>query len=128
MAPTRVLVVEDEALIRMMMVEVLTEAGFDVDEAADSDEAERLLDEDGYKLLVTDIHMPGSSDGVQLAERLHRAEPGIPILFVTARPDVLGRIRAAGIEATTLVKPYDPESLVPIVRGILQRHDGCAGG
>jgi DNA-binding response OmpR family regulator len=126
MAPTRVLVVEDEALIRMMMVDLLIEAGFEVDEADNSEEAERLLDADGYKLLVTDIHMPGSLDGVQLAERLHRVEPGIPILFVTARPDVLGRIRAAGIAATTLVKPYDPERLVPIVRSILQKHEECA--
>ena len=47
MAPTRVLAVEDEAVIRMIMVDALTDAGFDVDEAADSDEADRLLDEDG---------------------------------------------------------------------------------
>jgi DNA-binding response OmpR family regulator len=47
MAPTRVLAVEDEAVIRMIMVNALTDVGFEVDEAADSDEADRLLDEDG---------------------------------------------------------------------------------
>ena len=59
MAKTRILVVEDESLVRELLVEVLTDAGFQVDEADNADEADRLLDRDGYKLLLTDIHMPG---------------------------------------------------------------------
>jgi DNA-binding response OmpR family regulator len=124
MPPTRVLVVEDEAIIRMIMVDALTDAGFEVDEASNSDEAERLLDEDGYKLLVTDIHMPGRLDGVQLAEQLHRYDSTIPILFVTARPDVLARVRAAGLKSTTLPKPFSPERLVSTVSLILRDDAG----
>jgi len=120
MSPTRVLVVEDEAIIRIAMVDALTDAGFEVDETADSDEGERLLDEDGYKLLVTDIHMPGKQDGVRLAKQLHRNEPSIPILFVTARADVLARLRAAGMTSMTIQKPFSPERLMSTVRGLLQ--------
>jgi len=120
MSPTRVLVVEDEAIIRIAMVDPLTDAGFEVDETADSDEGERLLDEDGYKLLVTDIHMPGKQDGVRLAKQLHRNEPSIPILFVTARADVLARLRAAGMTSMTIQKPFSPERLMSTVRGLLQ--------
>ena len=123
MAPTRVLVVEDEAVIRMIMVDALTDAGFDVDEAADSDEADRL-DEDGYKPLVTDVHMPGKLDSVQLAEQLHRNEPSIPILFVTARPDVLARERAAGMKSATLPKPFSPDRMISTVSHILRSEQG----
>jgi DNA-binding response OmpR family regulator len=120
MAPTRVLVVEDEAIIRMVMVDALTDAGFEVDEAANSDDAERLLDEDGYKLLVTDVHMPGKLDGIELAEHFQTTKPATPILFVTARPDVLARLRKAGIDTKALTKPFSLERLISTVRGLLQ--------
>jgi len=63
MSPQRILVVEDESLIRELLVEVLTDAGFEVDEAQDTEAAGDLIDADGYKLLLTDVHMPGPRDG-----------------------------------------------------------------
>jgi DNA-binding response OmpR family regulator len=117
----RVLVVEDESLIRTLMVEVLQDAGFTVDHAADSDEAVKLLDADGYQLLVTDIHMPGRLDGIELGERTHGREPGLPIVFVTARPDVLARIKDKGIPGASLPKPFTMDTLVSVVRGLLSK-------
>jgi two-component system OmpR family response regulator len=119
MVHPRVLVVEDEGMIRTLMVEVLQDAGFTVDHAADSDEAVKMLDADGYQLLVTDIHMPGRLDGIELGERAHGREPGLPIVFVTARPDVLARIKDAGIPGASLTKPFTLEKLVSVVRGLL---------
>ena len=75
---TRILVVEDESLVRELLVEALTDAGFQVDEADNADDADRLLDIDGYKLLLTDIHMPGKLDGVELAQRSLERKPGLP--------------------------------------------------
>ena len=95
----RVLVVEDELLNREIMAEALVEAGFTVDAADSADEAVRMLDEDGYQLLVTDIHMPGRLDGIGLAQHVHGQDPTMPIVFVTGRPDVLARLRDAGIPA-----------------------------
>jgi two-component system OmpR family response regulator len=118
-AQTRILVVEDEALIRELMVEVLTDAGFNVDEADNADEADKLLDIDGYKLLITDLHMPGQFDGMELARRSLKREPGLPILFVTARPDVLERLLSRGSVVSELAKPFDLARLVATVRRLI---------
>ena len=67
-APRYVLVVEDEPIIRMNAVDMLEEAGFEVLEAANADTALRLLEAraDEIAVLFTDIHMPGSMDGMAL--------------------------------------------------------------
>ena len=117
----RVLVVEDELLNREIMAEALVEAGFTVDAADSADEAVRMLDEDGYQLLVTDIHMPGRLDGIGLAQHVHGQDPTMPIVFVTGRPDVLARLRDAGIPGTSLAKPFELEELVQVVRRLIDR-------
>ena len=67
--PVRILVVEDEDLIRELLVEFLADAGFEVDQASNGDDAARLIEADGCQLLVTDVHMPGKLNGLELAER-----------------------------------------------------------
>jgi DNA-binding response OmpR family regulator len=117
----RVLVVEDERMNREIMAEALAEAGFRVDEAASADEAVRLLDIDGYGLVVTDIHMPGQLDGIGLAEHVHSQNPALPIVFVTGRPDVLVRLRGTNIPGTSLAKPFALTELVRVVRQLLEK-------
>jgi two-component system response regulator QseB len=116
---TRVLVVEDEDLIRELMVETLRSAGFEVDEASTGQEAEELIFADGYKLMVTDVHMPGAMNGMDFAERANDLKPGIPIIFVTARPDVLRRLDGSDIVAKVLSKPFSLESLARTVRSMI---------
>ena len=116
---TRILVVEDESLVRELLVEALTDAGFQVDEADNADDADRLLDIDGYKLLLTDIHMPGKLDGVELAQRSLERKPGLPILVVTARPDVLGRILTPTSIVSNISKPFNLAGMVATVRRLL---------
>jgi DNA-binding response OmpR family regulator len=116
----RVLVVEDEHVNRAIMAEALADAGFKVDEAASADEAVRLLDIDGYGLVVTDIHMPGRLDGIDLAQHLHSQHPALPIVFVTGRPDVLARLRGTNIRGTSLAKPFALAELVRVVRRLLE--------
>jgi DNA-binding response OmpR family regulator len=115
----RVLIVEDEMLNREIMAEALIEAGFIVDEADSADEAVRMLDQDGYRLLVTDIHMPGRLSGIDLAQRAHDRNPHMPIVFVTGRPDVLARLRDAGIPGTSLAKPFALKELVRVVSQLI---------
>jgi DNA-binding response OmpR family regulator len=115
----RVLIVEDEMLNREIMAEALVEAGFAVDEANSADEAVKLLDSDGYELLVTDIHMPGRMDGIGLAQHAHNTHPTMPIVFVTGRPDVLARLRNAGIPGTSLAKPFELDELVRVVSRLI---------
>jgi CheY-like chemotaxis protein len=119
MSPQRILVVEDESLVRELLVEVLTDAGFEVDEAQDAEEAGSLIDADGYKLLLTDVHMPGARDGMDLALQAREHKPSMPILFVTARPDVLDRLKQDQIEAAFLAKPFAIAALVAAVRELI---------
>ena len=67
----KVLVVEDDLLIRMTSSAMLEDAGYEVLEAGDADAALLLLEETPVALLFTDIDMPGSMDGMKLAHRVH---------------------------------------------------------
>lgn len=79
-----ILVVEDEALIRMNGVDVLEQAGYTVLEAASADEAIALLEgAPEVRLLFSDVDMPGSMDGVALAELVHQRWPKIRLLLTS---------------------------------------------
>jgi response regulator NasT len=117
----RIVVAEDEAIIRLDIVETLTEAGFDVvAQAGDGAEAVRLVLELKPDLLLTDIKMPGT-DGLQAAEVL--AEHKIPVVLLTAfsSTDLVDRASAAGVYSY-VVKPFNPTNLIPAIRIALSLH------
>jgi two-component system, response regulator PdtaR len=107
-----ILVVDDEALVRMGVVDIVEEAGFDVLEASNADEAIRILEfREDIILIVTDIDMPaGSMNGLRLATAVKRRWPPIHIIVVSGHY----RASAADLPADTvfLSKPYQPEQLV----------------
>ena len=79
-----VLLVEDEALIRILGVDMLEDAGFVVFEAVGADEAMVILaEQDGIDLLFSDIDMPGSMDGLELARLVHQRWPDVRILLTS---------------------------------------------
>jgi DNA-binding NtrC family response regulator len=82
---TTILVVEDEIFVRLDIVEILRNASFRVVEAGNADEALAVLNS-AYPIdaLMTDIRMPGSIDGINLAARIHSAWPNMKIIFVTS--------------------------------------------
>ena len=82
----RVLVVEDEPLLRMFNADMLIDAGFDVIEASDADEALRLLETmRDIKVVFTDVEMPGALDGFALAERIEAKWPEIGVVVTSGR-------------------------------------------
>lgn len=84
----RVLVVEDEFLIRMTLAEALGDEGFEVIEAETGDAALPILQADpGIRLLLTDIQLPGALNGRALAKKAREHLPSLPIIFMTGRPD-----------------------------------------
>ncbi len=113
--PTRVLVAEDEALIRLDLVELLTDEGFEViGQAADGEEAIALARELRPDLVIMDVKMP-KMDGITAAEAI--AEERIaPIVMLTAfsQRDLVERARDAGAMAY-VVKPFDASDVIPAI-------------
>lgn len=116
------IVVEDEALIRMDIVEVLRENGFDVvGEASDGETAISLTRELLPDLVVMDITMP-KMDGLTAAEAINK-ERLAPVVMLTAfaQPEFVARAVEAGAIAY-VVKPFTPERLLPQIEVALSRH------
>ncbi|MBN2371949.1 MAG: PAS domain S-box protein [Vicinamibacteria bacterium] len=122
-SPATVLVVEDEEIVRRLIVEVLEEAGYTVLSADNGAEAVRIAEthSGALDLLVTDVFMP-QMGGRQLAARLRQMRPGIGVLFISGYPK--DSIQAAGAlepEIQLLHKPFVPTDLVRRVRETLKR-------
>ena len=84
MTTPRLLLVEDEFLIRMTLSEVLAEDGFEVVEAEDAEAAlERLGEKPDFAMMLTDIQLPGRIDGRTLAHRARQACPDLPVIFMS---------------------------------------------
>src|SRR5450755_289159 len=85
-APPKVLVVEDEILLRMRAVDIVEDAGFTPIEAVNADEAVAILESrSDIVLLFTDIQMPGSMDGLGLARSVRDRWPPIKIILVSGQ-------------------------------------------
>ncbi|QWW20504.1 response regulator [Schaalia sp. 19OD2882] len=118
----RVLVAEDEGLIRLDIVETLTGAGFDViAEAADGEEAVQLALELEPDLCVMDVKMP-KMDGISAAEKI-LSELSCAVVMLTAfsQTELVERARDAGAMAY-VVKPFSPADLIPAVEIAFSRH------
>jgi CheY-like chemotaxis protein len=118
-APTRqvVLIVEDEALVRMAAVDMVEEAGFEVLEATNADEAILLLEaRRDITVVFTDIEMPGSMDGLRLAQAVRGRWPPIKIIATSGRC-VLGDgdLPSGGL---FLKKPYSPGQISSALRDL----------
>jgi CheY-like chemotaxis protein len=114
-AMTVVLVVEDDAVIRMDTVSMIADAGFEVIEATNADEAIVLLETRGdISVVFTDIEMPGSMNGLRLAFAVRDHWPPVAIIIAS------GRIRPQPDEmpsdAAFLRKPYSEASVLVAVR------------
>lgn len=117
----RVLIAEDEALIRMDLAEMLVEEGYDVvGQAADGEQAIALAEELRPDLVVCDVKMP-KLDGIAAAQRIaeQRIAP-VVILTAFAQRDLVERARDAGAMAY-LVKPFSRNDLVPAIEMAMSR-------
>ena len=116
----RILVAEDETLIRMDLVEMLTEAGYEVvAEATNGEEAISLAIEHKPDLAILDVQMP-VLDGISAAEKIISIAP---VLMLTAfsQRELVDRARDAGVMAY-VVKPFTISDLVPAIEIAISRH------
>jgi CheY-like chemotaxis protein len=111
-APSPVLVVEDEALLRMAAVAYLQAAGFPVIEAANASEAIDLLESHGEIAAVfTDVDMPPGIDGLALAHRIERQWPDVKVVIASGKAP-----HGAGPDRLFLAKPYSLREVERLLR------------
>ena len=121
MSVVAILVVDDDAPIRRMLVRTLAAEGFEARAAPDGGAALAAIEESAPDVLVLDVAMPGL-DGLDVARRVRTKGLAFPILLLTARDAVAERV--AGLDAGAddyLVKPFATEELLARIRALLRR-------
>jgi CheY-like chemotaxis protein len=110
-----ILIVEDEALVRLYAVDTVVAAGFEVIEAASADEAIRILESrSDIRVVFTDIQMPGLMDGLKLAHAVRNRWPPIKIIVTSGCELVTEDDLPEGGRFFT--KPYDPTEICKALR------------
>ncbi|MGW8280230.1 response regulator [Sphingomonas aurantiaca] len=109
-----VLVVDDEPFIRMNAMDMLEDAGFSVLEAADADDALSVLAKHPeIGVLFTDINMPGTMDGLDLARRVHELRPAVHLIITS------GKVRPSVAEIPDsgkfIEKPYQQDKFIRLI-------------
>src|SRR5579862_9179508 len=122
-AGAKILVVDDDADIRELLVELLSRAGFDLDDAAHGRRALRRLYESPPALVILDVSMP-DMDGYETLERI-RDLSDVPVLLLTARAQELEKVRGLSSGADDyVVKPFGRQELLARVQALLRRTGG----
>src|SRR5213080_3468887 len=121
---TTVLVVDDEPIVREVVVKYLEREGFRTLEAADGDRARELLERDTPGLVVLDLMLPGT-DGLELC-RWIRSRSDLPVIMLTALGEEADRVVGLELGADDYVtKPFSPREVTARIKAILRR---CSTG
>ena len=121
-AGARVVIAEDEAIVRLDLKEILLSAGYEVvGETGRGDEAVQLVEEHQPDLAVLDIKMPGM-DGLRAAREITTRHRQVAVLLLTAfsQRDLIEEARDAGVSAY-LIKPFQRRELLPAIENVLAR-------
>ncbi len=119
----KILVVDDEALIRDVIKEYLKLEGYEVDEAVDGNEAVEKARNNDYSLIIMDIMMP-NKDGYQACKEIREFDK-VPFIMLSARTEEYDKLM--GFELGTddyVTKPFSPKELVARIKAILKRTKG----
>lgn len=114
-----ILIVEDDEGVRSLLKEVLTSLGYRVTEAGDGGEALRLVEEDGFDLVITDVIMPGM-DGRRLYETLKGRFTEIKVIFISGyAEDIIHKHGVMEKDIPFLEKPFTLKKIAAKVREVL---------
>jgi CheY-like chemotaxis protein len=114
----RVLVVEDDPLVRELIVEALRGEGYDVIHTSSGEEALTWCKRRVADVLITDIKLPGRVDGWQIAERCREQDPGLPVIYATGFSPVQPRPVPG---SRFLQKPFNPETMLATVKDMARK-------
>ena len=110
------LLIEDHEILRVSLADELREAGFQVDEAADSREALQMISSESYTAAITDMKLPGGMNGIEILERIKLNSPETVVLIITAFGSVSTAVEAMKKGADDyLTKPFETEELLHVL-------------
>jgi CheY-like chemotaxis protein len=119
MASPRILIAEDDIFVRMMIADFLRDAGYQVIEAGSADEAISIFRSGtGIDLLFSDIKMPGSMDGCDLADIVRSDYPGTPVVLTSGYSSGLLRVRNTQVDVV-VPKPYRPQAILATIQSFV---------
>jgi two-component system phosphate regulon response regulator OmpR len=123
-----VLIVDDDPVVRDLVREYLQGHGFAVSVLHDGAGLKRRLDAERPSIIVLDVMMP-EQDGISALRDLRASGDDIPVIFLTARSDVIDRVIGLELGADDyLAKPFDPRELLARIRTVLRRRDAAVPG
>jgi CheY-like chemotaxis protein len=122
MTVCKVLLADDEAALRFLLTETLSDEGYDIVEAEDGSEAQELLERERFDLAILDYMMPAKT-GVEVCEWLRSSSGpnrGLPVILLTAKTLEKDKEKAlaAGVTAY-IMKPFSPLQLIEVVKELI---------
>jgi EAL domain-containing protein (putative c-di-GMP-specific phosphodiesterase class I) len=119
----RLLVIDDDQLMRKLLSRVLNGKGYETIVAQDGAHARELFNQHTFDLVLTDVHMP-KVDGIAVLKQIRERDPDLPVILFTASPSAETAIGALQLRATAyLTKPIDPARLTEEVEKALKMHE-----
>lgn len=117
---SKILAIDDDSIIRTLLTNILTKAGYEVITAADGESGLELAVSTAPDLVVTDFQMPGMS-GLDVVSELQRTQPGLPVIILTAHGDVALTIKSIQLGAYDFIeKPIQTQELLDVIRNGLE--------
>ncbi|WP_340610121.1 two-component system response regulator OmpR [Xenorhabdus bharatensis] len=124
----KILVVDDDMRLRVLLERYLSEQGFQVRCVANAEQMDRLLTRESIQLIVLDLMLPGE-DGLSICRRLRSQSNPIPVIMISAKGEEVDRIVGLEIGADDyLAKPFNPRELLARIRAVLRRHSNELAG
>jgi YesN/AraC family two-component response regulator len=115
--PTRILIVDDDDLIRLSLKDVLEYEGFEVTSAKNVPDALKLITSNIYDVLLSDLHMPGAGDGLTVVSAMRHANPKAVTMLLSSFPEMDAASHAILLQADQiLVKPMDMTALIAAIK------------
>jgi CheY-like chemotaxis protein len=117
MANIRILLVDDDEVVRLSLTSILEQCGFVITTAASVPEALKYISSETHDVLLSDLHMPGAGDGLTVVSAMRHANPQAVTLLLSAFPEMAAAAQAILLQADQiLVKPMDVTLLVEVIR------------
>ena len=117
MADIKVLLVDDDEIVRLSLAFVLEQSGFAVTSAPNVPEALKYISTEKYDVLLSDLHMPGAGDGLTVVSAMRHANPSAVTLLLSAFPEMNAATQAIRHQADEiLVKPMEVAALIRVIK------------